>query len=267
MDQMGQHVIFDLDDTLVHCNVHFLRARQAFVERMLLLFADTGVSGEEIWRRQGEIDLYQVQREGLGKDRFPRSLVAAYRELCRRFDRTADPEEEKRLLLLGYQVYQSPVELYPGAREVLEELRDRGYQLYLYTGGDEEIQIQKLVQAGIDRYFAPDRRFVTPFKDRIRLRQLLELHRIPESKSWMVGNSLRNDILPALQLGLQAIHVPEAQTWEFDHAVIPEDYRSRWRSVSDLREVPRVIVSCGAEEERVWRNRPAIGPVVGKDFV
>ncbi|MBX6394492.1 MAG: HAD hydrolase-like protein, partial [Alicyclobacillaceae bacterium] len=152
-----------------------------------------------------------------------------------------DPEEERELLSLGYEVYQSPVELYPHAREVLEELENSGHLLYLYTGGDPEVQIHKLVQSGLDRYFRPDRRFVTPFKDKIRLQQLIQSCGIPPSAAWMVGNSLRSDILPALELGLTAIHVPESEPWEYDYAVIPEDYHPRLLSVSELREVPAII--------------------------
>jgi putative hydrolase of the HAD superfamily len=152
-----------------------------------------------------------------------------------------NPEEERELLLLGYEVYRCPVELYPHAREVLAELEDSGYNLYLYTGGDPDIQIQKLVQSGLDRYFRPDRRFVTPFKDKIRLQQLIRSFGIPPSAAWMVGNSLRSDILPALELGLTAIHIPESEPWEYDHAVIPEDYHPRFLSVSELREVPGII--------------------------
>ncbi|CAB3391754.1 HAD family hydrolase [Kyrpidia spormannii] len=242
MKKDKEHIIFDLDDTLVHCNVHFLRVRRNFVEQMLSWFGRGGVTGREIWATQSRIDLEQVEKGGLQKDHFPQSLVETYRIFCKRFGRKAEPEEERSLLALGYRVYESPVILYPYARESLEELRDRGYVLYLYTGGDPEVQLRKLEQSGLSRFFDPERRFVTPFKDRVRLGELLHQFDLPAGGAWMVGNSLRSDILPALELGLTAIHVPEEQPWEFDHAVIPESYYSRLHHVSGLQEVPAVII-------------------------
>ncbi|MDI3256128.1 MAG: HAD family hydrolase [Kyrpidia sp.] len=236
-----EHIIFDLDDTLVHCNVHFLRVRRQFVDQMLRWFGRAGVTAREIWRLQARIDLEQVERDGLGKDRFPQSLVAAYRVFCGKFRRPTDAEEERALLSLGYTVYEYPVTLYPHAREILEHLHNQGHVLYLYTGGDPDVQLDKLTRSGLDRFFAPDRRFVTPFKDRAHLRHLMDRHGVPPFGGWMVGNSLRSDILPALELGLMAIHIPESQPWEFDHAVIPDVYHPRFRSVSELREVPAVI--------------------------
>lgn len=238
---MKQHLLFDLDDTLIHCNRFFNEARSEFLEAMKDFFREHPVDMKIVDDTQQHVDLSGIEQFGLGKHRFPESLVTTYRLMCEKYHKHVDPQEEKVLESIGYGVYTKPIELYPHAHETLERLIEKGHELYLYTGGDQEIQTSKVIRAGLADIFPPHRRFISEHKNRDVLAEIIAKNKLNPEHTWMVGNSARNDIRPALEEGIHAIHLPDKGGWAFDQADLNVPLQGRFHTLETIRKVPEVI--------------------------
>lgn len=247
---MKQHILFDLDDTLIHCNRFFNESRSEFLAAMLSFFPDHPIEAKLIDDTQQHIDLSGIEQHGLGKHRFPESLVATYRLMCDKYGKTPLAHEELELEAIGYGVYTKPVELYPHAHETLEMLKQDGHELYLYTGGDLEIQTAKVLRAGLEHIFPEHRRFVSEHKNRAVLAKIMQDIDLKHEHTWMIGNSARNDIRPALEEGIHAIHLPDKGGWSFDNADLNVPVIGHFVTLDTIKHVPDVIrkhISGGAE--------------------
>jgi putative hydrolase of the HAD superfamily len=238
---MKQHILFDLDDTLIHCNRFFNEARSEFLAAMLACFQGYPIDAKQIEDTQQHIDLSGIEQHGLGKHRFPESLVATYRLMCDKYGKTPLKHEEQELEAIGYGVYTKPVELYPHAHETLELLKKEGHELYLYTGGDQEIQTSKVLRAGLADIFPEQRRFVSEHKNRDVLAKIMREIDLKHHHTWMVGNSARNDIRPALEEGIHAIHLPDKGGWSFDQADLNVPVIGRFYTLETIQHVPKII--------------------------
>ena len=238
---MKQHILFDLDDTLIHCNRFFNEARTEFLDAMGHYFRNHPLDRRMVDETQHHIDTTGIEQHGLGKHRFPESLIATYRLMCDKFGKAVDPGEEEELLAIGYGVYTKPIEMYPHAHETLELLSRAGHELYLYTGGDSEIQTNKVLNAGMADIFPEHRRFISEHKNRSVLAEILQRNNLLHEHTWMIGNSARNDIRPALEEGIHAIHLPDQGGWKFDHADLNVPLRGRFVTLETIKRVPDVI--------------------------
>ncbi|MDB5083418.1 MAG: hypothetical protein JWN30_304 [Bacilli bacterium] len=236
-----QHLIFDLDDTLIHCNRHFVSARQQFIYRMQELFNERQCSADEIDQLQQQLDLAGIERYGLGRVRFPDSLVQTYLLLSSRFGQTADQQTTREIEAIGYGVYQQPPELLPMAKTVLRQLQEQGHELYLYTGGDYEIQTRKILDSGLYVHFEENKRYISEHKNKQVLAEILERRHLDLRSIWMIGNSARSDIKPALEMGLHAIHVPDPGGWVFDQADLTSVQAGKLFVADSIEEVPGII--------------------------
>lgn len=233
-----QTVIFDLDDTLIHCNKYFVDVLGRFVRLMKEWFPD--IPEREIKDKQSEFDLAGVHAHGLIKERFPQSLAEVYDYFSHRTGRRIRTIERDRLIRLGYEVYEHKIEPYPGMHETLIRLEKDGYRLGLFTGGDVEVQMNKVHQLNLERYFG-DRIFITSHKNTAAFQRMLErLDSRPED-TWMVGNSPRTDIIPALESGAHAIYIPSELEWAYNQVEIDVESGGALIRLSRVAEVPDAI--------------------------
>jgi len=112
--------------------------------------------------------------------------------------------------------------LLDGVRETLLALRPTSY-LVLVTKGDEQAQVEKLARSGLGPLF--DRKYVVPEKDANVYREIARELGLNPRCTWMVGNSPKSDINPAIEAGLDAIYVPHAHTWTNEHATLAQPER------------------------------------------
>jgi putative hydrolase of the HAD superfamily len=240
MPDRRQTICFDLDDTLVHCNKYFADILQRFVKQMKRWFPD--LTDREIRDKQTECDLAGIAVHGLVKERFPLSLVEAYEYFSARVGRRPKEEERERLVRLGSEVYDRPVEPYPHMRETLDRLARDGHRLCLFTGGDPEIQLRKVEQLDLKPFFG-ERIFVARHKNTAAFRTVLDSLAADPRETWMIGNSARTDIIPALACGAHAIHIPAETKWEwaYNHADIDIEPSGAFLRLATLKEVPEAI--------------------------
>ncbi len=212
-------IAFDGDDTLWHNERSYRDARERF-GRML---ASAGVimTDDEIEARVGRTELANLRFYGYGVSSFVLSLMETAIALTEGRVRGADLRE---LIDLGKQMLTEEIELFDGARETVAALAER-YPLMLITKGDLLHQTSKLERSGLQPYFSAVE--VVSHKTPDVYAALLSRHRIEPARFLMVGNSLRSDVLPVIELGARAVYVPAALSWAHEHADIPDGARSR----------------------------------------
>jgi putative hydrolase of the HAD superfamily len=148
---------------------------------------------------------------------------------------------------LGFKVFEIPVEPIPSMSETLQRLKDEGHELYLHTGGDEANQQRKIIQLELATFFE-HRIFISEHKDTTALSDILKTINADPKITWMVGNSLRTDIVPALEMNIHAIYIPAETEWQYNVVEVDVQHSSAYLSVNSLQEVPDVIYKCIQEE-------------------
>ncbi|MBB6730316.1 HAD family hydrolase [Cohnella zeiphila] len=237
---MKQNILFDLDDTLIYCNKYFNLVQDQFVDLMTDWFAPFGIGRGAIMDKHSELDIAGVQSFGFKSDHFPQSFVDTYDYFSRLTGRAASQDERLRLWRLGNSVYDHEVEPYPFMEETLLTLAAEGHRLHLYTGGDAIIQRRKIERMNLERFFE-DRIYVRMHKNTDAMKDILKQGRFDEDRTWMIGNSLRTDVLPALECGIRAIYLKRDQEWAYNLLNIETPSSSAMLTLTELNEVPPAI--------------------------
>jgi putative hydrolase of the HAD superfamily len=206
----NQYLIFDADDTLWENNAYFEDAFQEFIR-----FLDHSAMGaEEVRNALDEIELANRQAQGYGARNFGMNLKQCYGRLCEREISTADLD---RVMSLAERILEQPLELIDGVEETLARLCRR-HELLLFTKGHPEEQKMKIDRSGLARYFAHTA--IVREKDVPSYRELVHERALDPARTWMIGNSPRSDINPALELGLGAVFIPHTLTWSLEQEEI-----------------------------------------------
>lgn len=220
-------LIFDADDTLWENNIYFERAFDDFVEFM----AHSSLTPLEIREVLNEIEIVNAKIHGYGAVNFGRNLQQAYRRLA---EREIQEGDLRRVMSLAERILEQPVELIDGVKETLEYLSPR-HDLTLFTKGHPDEQRLKLDRSGLGRFFGHTA--IVKEKNATAYRRLAEGRGFDPECTWMIGNSPKSDINPALEAGLNAVLVPHPHTWVLERQDL-RDGRARLLKVerfSDLR--------------------------------
>lgn len=198
-------IAFDADDTLWHNEPYFDEAQERFCQ----LFQDYASSQEIL----GLILNHQVKNlplYGFGIKAFTLSMIETALQLT---NHQISGKGIEKIIAIGKDLLQKPVELLPNVEDVLKALHSK-YKLVVATKGDLKDQHRKLHDSKIGHYF----HHIEVLSDKTELDYEKMLNRL-ECKAedfLMIGNSLKSDVLPVLNLGGFAIHVPYHTTWEYE---------------------------------------------------
>ncbi|MBD2847935.1 HAD family hydrolase [Paenibacillus sp. IB182496] len=237
---MKQTLFFDLDDTLIHCNKYFYLTIDRFVADMLVWFGADRIDEEEVRAKHMELDIAGIHALGFQSDRFPQSFIETYRHYAELTGRRTSAREEDRLWRLGRSVYDHEAEPYPHMAETLDALARAGHELHLYTGGEPLIQHRKIARLGLERYFE-SRIYVRQHKNVDALEHILTAGGQDRDHTWMIGNSIRTDVVPALTAGIHAIHMKTDAEWIYNLIDIEIEPRGAFLTLRQLAEVPDAI--------------------------
>lgn len=198
-------ISFDADDTLWHNEPYFLEAQEKFWH-LMEDFLPAHASGAELAKTEGQnIELY-----GYGIKAFILSMIES---AIRISEGRITSRGVETIINYGKEMLDKPVELLDGVEEVLGELHGR-YRLVVATKGDLLDQERKLVKSGLAKYFHHIE--IVSDKTEPEYEKLIRHLDIPPQKFLMIGNSLRSDVLPVLNVGGYAVHVPYHTTWEHE---------------------------------------------------
>jgi len=206
----GQALLIDADDTLWENNVYFERAIAAFIGYL----NHRDYSADEVRQTLNAVERETILSHGYGLKSFKRSLLACFERLS-----PSPITEEGRNSILGFAqvITNHEIELLPGVSETLSELSTR-HRLILMTKGDHAEQADKLARSGIAHHFSAVE--IVPEKDPPTYRSVIERYDLHPSSGWMIGNSPKSDINPALAAGLHAVFLYHKDTWMLEHAEI-----------------------------------------------
>lgn len=235
-----QQLIFDMDDTLIHCNKYFEMILSRFTDLMLEWFQEYQLTTKEIRDKQVEIDVAGVLKSGFASKHFPLSMIETYHYFSRMIGRAVNMAEENHLMKLGLSVYEQEIEPYPGMIETLDLLTRQGHELILYTGGEQAIQERKIEQMKLAVYFH-DRIYIRQHKNEEALEGILSSRHFDRDNTWMIGNSLRTDIIPALTAGINTIYIKLPNEWTYNVVELKNKPTTAMYTVSSLEEVPHII--------------------------
>jgi putative hydrolase of the HAD superfamily len=220
----------DGDDTLWHNETRF-KLTQAELRELL----QRHVPDADVERHLGEVEMKNLGIYGYGVKAFTLSMIQTAIELTDGKIPAADIEV---ILGWGKRMLMEPTELLPGVEEALREL-SLTYDLLLITKGDLFDQESKLARSGLAELFLGVE--ILSEKNVNSYRGVLKRRGIKPEEFVMVGNSLRSDVLPAIELGARAVHIPYEVTWH--HEEVPEESlpREGWVRIENIAELRRVL--------------------------
>jgi len=220
------NLVFDADDTLWENNIYFERAFEDFCA-----FLDhSALTARQVRDVLNEIELVNAKVHGYGSLNFGKNLQQAYRHLAEREIRSEDLDH---VMSLAKRILEQPLEVIDGVEETLAELAGR-HDLTLFTKGHPEEQRMKVDRSGLGRYFAHTA--IVKEKDAPAYRRLVEGRGFRPAETWMIGNSPKSDINPALEAGLNAVLVPHPHTWVLERQDLREG-GERLRVVGNFSEL------------------------------
>lgn len=202
---MARHtLLIDADDTLWENNIFFEKAIEDFVSQLEHL----GYTREYIRHILNETERRNIRQHGYGVRSFRRSLEDTYLKLAGNSARREIVKEIERVAL---ELESTPPHIMDGVPETLVYL-SKHHRLILLTKGEPAEQAAKVERSGLQSYFEAIE--IVLEKDSGTYTRIIDQFKIVKSHGWMVGNSPRSDINPALQSGLNAVFIPHSATWE-----------------------------------------------------
>jgi putative hydrolase of the HAD superfamily len=205
---LPQTLLIDADDTLWENNIYFERA----ISRFISFLNHHESSPEQVREVLNEVERECIVKHGYGLHSFAHALADTFERLG---VEPATPELHAQINSFAHSVADHPVEILPEVPETLQYLAGRRHHLILMTKGAIVEQSSKVEGSGLKEYFAAVE--IVAEKDVAAYSSIVEKYELAHDSTWMVGNSPKSDINPALAAGLNAIFVPHGDTWILEH--------------------------------------------------
>ncbi|MCF6142240.1 HAD family hydrolase [Flavobacterium sp. K77] len=211
-------IAFDADDTLFINETYFLETEEKFCALMSDYLSHQGLS-QELFK----VEIANLKLYGYGIKGYILSMIEAAMKIS---NNTIPIEVIEKIIQYGKELLEKPIELLEGVEECLEALYGK-YKLVVATKGDLLDQRRKLHNSGLGKYFHHIE--VMSDKKEQDYDDLLKRLDVQPHEFLMVGNSLKSDVLPVLELGGYAVHIPFHTTWaheKIDHEIQHENFHS-----------------------------------------
>jgi putative hydrolase of the HAD superfamily len=202
-----QNLLIDADDTLWENNIYFERVIKS-VQDLLLPF---GVDPKAFRLYLDQREKEHISTHGYGTVNFTRSLVRTFEHFA---PEKVDPSLASSVEGMALGIMNHPIEILDGVPETLEYLSGR-HDLFLVTKGDTQEQGRKIETSGLSGYFRDVK--ILPEKNTSAYRSLVDGYLWDPDRTWMIGNSPRSDVNPAIAAGLNAVYIPHPHTWVLEH--------------------------------------------------
>src|SRR6202041_1039769 len=200
-------ILIDADDTLWENNVYFEKT----IEEFLTLLEPFGYPREYAPHILNETGRKNIRQHGYGVRSFGRSLEETYMKLA---EHKAQRETPAQIHDRVVELERTPPKILDGVPETLAYLTER-HRLILFTKGEPAEQAAKVERSGLQGFFEFIE--IVSEKDPETYGKLVHKHKIVKTHAWMIGNSPRSDINPAMKIGLNAVCIPHQHTWQLEH--------------------------------------------------
>jgi len=217
-------IAFDADDTLWVNETRFRDLEMEFVH-MMTDFVDAKTCRAALF----QTEVRNMEFYGYGVKPFILSVIETGIELSKG---QISQQNIAKLIALGKQILNAPIELLPAVQETLRYLQTTDYRIVLATKGDALDQERKLRASGLEHFF--NHVEVMSDKKRANYELLLRKLSITPEELLMIGNSVKSDVLPVIDLGGQAIHIPFHTTWEYEQVTNKSEDYHEFSSLSEF---------------------------------
>lgn len=224
-------IAFDADDTLWVNETYFREAEKRFA-RLLSQYETENKIDQELFK----IEIKNLDMYGYGVKGFMLSMVECALKLS---NYTISQKVIEEILDIGKEMIEKPIELLDGVVEVLQQLQGK-YKLIVATKGDLLDQERKLEKSGLLDYFhhieVMSEKKVPDYK------KLVKHLDIEPGELLMIGNSLKSDVLPLIEIGASAIHVPFHTTWAHEEVSQQDAANSDYKTVQSIKDIPALVL-------------------------
>src|SRR6516225_7981710 len=224
----GQNLLIDADDTLWENNIYFERAISNFIS----FLNHHAYTPDEVRHVLYDVERENIRQHGYGMHSFANALVICFEKL------SVEPvtlELHETIRGIAYKIAEHPTEFLPEVPETLADLSQR-HRLFMVTKGNITEQLGKVERSGLKEYFTAIE--VVAEKDSAVYRAVVQKYGLVRELTWMIGNSPKSDINPALEAGLHAVFVPHDNTWMLERDELRNhDFEGRLLQLSRFSEL------------------------------
>jgi putative hydrolase of the HAD superfamily len=207
-----QTLMIDADDTLWENNIYFERAIAEFIS----FLNHSHFTPAQVRQKLNEVEHENVLKLGYGLHSFASALVETFERLS---VEPLTPALHETIHGFAQAIAEEPIELLKHVGPTLDELRSR-HRLLMVTKGNVAEQAGKVERSGLKPYFEAVE--IVAEKNRESYEAIVEKYSLERGSTWMVGNSPKSDINPAIAAGLNAVFIPHADTWILEHEELCE---------------------------------------------
>lgn len=232
---MIRWIAFDADDTLWHNETLYSRTQDRFID-LLSRYHDRDWIIEGLYTTE----MRNLQSFGYGIKAFTLSMIETAIELT---EGRIEASEIRQIIEFGKEMLQAEVQVLEGVEGTLKELAE-SYDLMIITKGDLLDQEIKISRSGLGSYFRAVE--VVSRKNRESYANILERRQIQAGEFVMVGNSLKSDILPVIELGARAVYIPYELTWAHEQDAEPEPGINGYYKAEKISQLPKLIAEMEA---------------------
>ena len=226
---MLKTLCFDADDTLWH-NERFFQMTQAHFATLLADYVESDHLADSLLAAERR----NLGRYGFGIKGFVLSMIETALDVT---DRQVPGHVIAEIIAAGQDMLAHPIELLPGVEDTITALAP-DYQLLLITKGDLLDQERKIAQSGLGEMF--DGVEIVSDKSSAAYIDIFSRHQTPPDTTLMAGNSMKSDVLPAIDAGAWGVYIPPGVTWDIEAAEPPAD-KSRYAEATGFADLPEII--------------------------
>lgn len=221
---------FDADDTLWVNEPFYRETEHQFAEILKDYLPD-----KEVFKQLFDVEMQNLELYGYGAKGFMLSMIETAIKVS---NRKIENEGIEKIIALGKTLLNKPIELLDHVKNVLVELSQQN-TLIVATKGDLLDQERKLGNSGLSHFFHHIE-IMSDKKEKNYLKLLQNLNIKPE-EFLMIGNSLKSDILPVIEIGGNAIHVPYHTNWIHEVVDVDKSIQEKYKTVSSLAEIVSLL--------------------------
>lgn len=228
-------LIIDGDNTLWECGAYYLEKQDKFGD---IVSQETGIPKEICINILKHIDVESIKLPGgFSRVRFPRSFAAASMALDLLAEKEPHYDRAAEMFHLGDSVFTAEYPLYPGVHNTLQQYKDAGYKLVLYTKGELDVQKYKINKNDVGQYFG-NNVYITLVKDKPYLQNMVRELGDSTNSIAVIGDSLRDEISPANELGMVSVFISGRANggWAYENKETTPTYE-----ISSFSELPKIL--------------------------
>ena len=228
-------LLMDLDNSILQCSFYYIEAKSRFA---MMACENTGISQDIALGILEALDAQSIKIDGFGRSRFPKSFQAASMAVDVLMGKEPSKSRAKKAWSIGNSVFSAPYPLYDGAWEALEEIKAMGFEMFICTKGDGQVQARKIRINKLNKIFPESHIYIDSTKNETHFLRIIKEHHLFPPDVIVVGDSIKDDIGSAIKASLRSVHISGQfeGSWSYEN----EQNTPTW-SIQRIGELPALL--------------------------